>query len=134
MVWGFIIWLMPAALAAASWGAICYCMRSSVARLPHLKKIDSEGCRLLPFLSVVIPARNEETTVGPAMRSVLAQDYQDFEVIAINDRSEDRTGEILDGLASEDARLRVIHLKQLPPGWLGKNHALKVGAERAMGD
>ena len=68
------------------------------------------------------------------MRSLLALDYPRLEVIALNDRSTDATGAILDRIAAEDARLQVIHIAQLPEGWLGKNHALHVGAQRATGD
>jgi glycosyltransferase involved in cell wall biosynthesis len=64
---------------------------------------------------------------------VLSQDYPDFEVIAIDDRSTDRTGAILDREAAQNPALRVIHLQALPPGWLGKNHALQKGAEAASG-
>jgi glycosyltransferase involved in cell wall biosynthesis len=68
------------------------------------------------------------------MRSKLAIDYPDFEVIAIDDRSQDATGAILDRVAGEDPRLRVVHLTSLPEGWLGKSHAMHVGAGHASGD
>lgn len=85
-------------------------------------------------LSVLVPACNEEATVEKAMRSLLALDYPDVEVIAVDDRSADRTGAILDRLAEEYPRLKVIHVRHLPPGWLGKNHALQVAADQANGD
>jgi chlorobactene glucosyltransferase len=85
-------------------------------------------------VSIVIPARNEERDVEAAVRGHLSQDHPDFEVIVVDDRSTDRTGEILRRLASEDPRLRVIAGKEPPPGWLGKPHALHLGAQAATGD
>lgn len=88
----------------------------------------------LPRVSIVIPARNEERNVEEALRSVLALDYDNLEIDMVDDRSTDRTGEILDRMAAEDPRVRVVHVKELPPGWLGKNHALALGAAKATGD
>jgi glycosyltransferase involved in cell wall biosynthesis len=87
-----------------------------------------------PKVSIIIPACNEERNIREALQSVLHQDYVNFELIVINDRSIDRTGEILNSMAKADLRLRVVHLKELPPGWLGKNHALHFGAAQATGD
>lgn len=88
----------------------------------------------LPGVSILIPARNEERNVEEALRSVLALDYDDLEIDVIDDRSTDRTGEILDRMAAAEPRLRVVHVRDLPPGWLGKNHALWLGAEKATGE
>lgn len=87
-----------------------------------------------PKLSFIFSALNEADTIEPALRSVLALDYPGLEVIAINDRSTDATGEILDRIAREQPRLKVLHIRELPPGWLGKNHALHRGAMLASGD
>lgn len=88
----------------------------------------------LPRVSIVIPARNEERNVEEALRSVLALDYDDLEIDVADDRSTDRTGEILDRMAAANPRLRVVHIRELPPGWLGKNHALELGGRKATGD
>ncbi|MEO5930409.1 MAG: glycosyltransferase family 2 protein [Candidatus Kapaibacterium sp.] len=88
-----------------------------------------------PSISVIVPAMNEEETIEPAMRSLLMLDYPDIEIIAVNDRSTDRTGEILDRLATEHpGNLRVIHVTDLPAGWLGKCNALSVAARHARGE
>ena len=89
-----------------------------------------------PHLTVLVPACNEEDTIEATLRSLLASTGVRLQIIAINDRSTDRTGERIDAIAAEAAKsaphtLEVIHNKMLPEGWLGKPHALKLGAERA---
>ena len=88
----------------------------------------------LPKVSIIVPARNEERNIAEALKSLLALDYPDYELMVVNDRSTDRTGAILDELAVKHPRLNVVHLSELPPGWLGKNHAMHYGAQRAGGD
>src|SRR5947199_3074987 len=88
----------------------------------------------LPRVSIVIPARNEERNVEEALQSVLALDYGNLEIHVVDDRSTDSTGAILDRMAAANPRVRVIHIRELPPGWLGKNHALELGGRKATGD
>jgi len=87
----------------------------------------------LPRLSVVVPARDEGSTIGRALGSLLAQDYPDLEVIVVDDRSSDTTGDVLREIAAKDGRLMVLRVDELPAGWLGKNHAMWRGAARASG-
>lgn len=88
-----------------------------------------------PAVSVLLPARNEEGRVlAECVRSILAQDYEDFEVVAVNDRSTDATGRVLRSLAHGDARLRVIEGSEPPAGWLGKPYALRQALEAARGE
>lgn len=88
-----------------------------------------------PLVSVLVPARNEQHRVlEDCIRSVLAQDYGRFEVIAINDRSTDATGAILETFAKSDERLRVIDGRELPCGWLGKPYAMQQAFNQARGE
>lgn len=77
-----------------------------------------------PSVAIVFAGRNEEAGIEPALKSLLAIDYPRLTIHAVDDRSTDRTGEIMDRIARDDSRLRVTHVEELPPGWLGKNHAL----------
>ncbi len=94
---------------------------------------DVEALECWPSISVVVAARNEQANIQPAMESLLQFDYEDFEVIVVNDRSTDRTGAILAALAAEHTKLAVLNVDELPPKWLGKNHALWFGAQHARG-
>lgn len=87
-----------------------------------------------PTVSIIVAARNEERNIAEALRSLLALDYPDYQLIVVDDRSDDGTGAILDALAATNPRLKVIHLATLPAGWLGKNHALWLGAQQAGGE
>jgi len=90
-----------------------------------------------PRVSIIVPARNEEEHVGETVARLLGLDYENYEVIAVNDRSTDRTGEVMDGIASAsdaNGRLKVIHVDVLPSGWLGKTHAMWTAAKHATGE
>ena len=109
-----------------------------VRRVPVLRDVqkDREPLEEYPSVSVVVPARNEEDTVEDALRSILSRDYPGrLEIVAVDDRSTDRTGEVFARLASErPGRMRLIRVDNLPEGWLGKNHALYLGASEAVGE
>jgi chlorobactene glucosyltransferase len=88
----------------------------------------------LPSLSIVVPARDEERSIERCVRSLLAQRWLDLEVIVVDDRSTDATPQILERLAREDERLRVVHGTDLPDGWIGKPWALAQGVRLARGE
>jgi glycosyltransferase involved in cell wall biosynthesis len=90
-----------------------------------------------PRVSVIVAARNEQALIAESLRRLLQLDYPNYEVIAVNDRSTDCTGARMDesaGTPQSHGRLKVIHLADLPAGWLGKVHAMWTGANRATGE
>lgn len=90
-----------------------------------------------PKVSIIVAARNEEETLPAALQSLLKLDYPDFEVVLVDDDSRDRTGLIADEWARNPeaaGRLKVIHNRELPPGWSGKVHALNLAAQAATGE
>jgi chlorobactene glucosyltransferase len=87
----------------------------------------------LPYLSIVVPARNEARSIERCVRSLLAQCWVDFQLIVVDDCSTDETPAILARLAAEDGRLQVVAGKPLPEGWVGKPWALHQGTRAARG-
>jgi len=93
-------------------------------------------------LTVIVPACNEQAAIGATLRSLLASRGFALQVIAVNDRSTDRTGEVMEEIAIEFASsgsefqhtLEILHIAELPPGWLGKPHALALAAQKAKAD
>lgn len=127
-------WLWPALFAAASMAILFATGLRGALSLRRLHEVQPVPDAEAPPVSVVIAARDEERDVERALASVLAQRYGPLEVVVVDDRSADATGAILDRMAAADPRLRVVHVAELPPGWLGKNHALHVGAAGARGE
>ncbi len=121
-----------AALVLAIWAVQIFDFVAGTLRIPKLSKNSAEVSGQ-PRVSIIFAARNEEQRVGGALTAMLAQDYPDFEVIAVDDRSTDGTRDILQGFAG-DYRLKVVEIQSLPAGWLGKTHALYQGYRRATGE
>jgi len=80
-----------------------------------------------PAVSVMIAARNEAACIETCLTTMLRQDYPNFELVVCNDRSTDETGAIVERLAGQDGRLRLMNIDHLPDGWCGKNHAMQHG-------
>ena len=130
----FVLFALAAG-SAVGWTVIGLRLWRGSHRVPRLPDVAAEAPPAgWPAVSVIVPSRNEEGAVEAATRALLAQDYPSLEVVAIDDRSTDATGRLLDALAARDERLAVHHVTTLPPGWLGKNHAMAVGADVARGE
>lgn len=131
---GWLAWLAGA--AAAFWILDGLYLARGMRSVASLEGVEPAPDRACPPASVCVPARNEAADVEEAVRSMLALDYPALEVVVVDDRSTDETGDILDRMAGEPGRsgLEVIHVEELPDGWVGKNHALHRAAEVATGE
>lgn len=97
-------------------------------RSPRLEGPDA------PKVTAIIPARDEEATIGDCLNSVRAQTYQNLQIVVVDDRSRDATAAAARAAADRDPRVRVQTIKHLPAGWTGKTHALHQAAADAAGD
>ncbi|MBU0617570.1 MAG: glycosyltransferase family 2 protein [Planctomycetes bacterium] len=123
-----------AALGGLYWLLNALLVLRTIRRVPVLEQLRPSRPEHWPKLSLIIPACNEAGTIEPATRSRLNDGYPNLEIILIDDRSDDGTGEIIDRLAAADSRVHALHITELPEGWLGKVHALHRGVETATGD
>lgn len=159
--WAVLNWISGSILALAWFSRIV----EAFFGLPHIADISRPEWNRRPAtpngeprVSIIVPARNEEESIRATLVQLLALDYSNYEVIAVNDRSTDDTGRIMDEVASSCGadtlvrvpaaspppavadrsvraiRLRVIHVSELPSGWLGKTHAMWTAGLKATGD
>src|SRR5262245_51934252 len=139
-MWVTLLFSGVAVLCVGTTLSVLYHLRWA-RRLPPLESPVGRPASLNPHpnrgpvrCSVIIAARDEETRIEASVRHALAQSGVDIEVIVVDDRSTDRTGDILRRLEAEDGRVQVRRVDALPDGWLGKCHACHVGASAATGD
>lgn len=126
-----------AAIMAGIFGVWVYFlgyMTRSFRQSPKLESLDRASIRRFPQVSVILPARNEDRYIARCLDSLLGQDYPNFEIIAINDSSTDRTGEIMKAYASKDSRIIHIDASPKPEGWTGKNWACYQGYLHSRGE
>lgn len=135
-VWPVLQWILlihsvlAAALALLVTVLLAY-SDQSIKRLVDLPLPEGDA---LPSISLIAAAKDEERNIEQAVRSLVAIDYPQLQITLVNDRSRDRTGEILTRLSQEFPQLNVVTVTELPNGWLGKNHALQLGAEHSTGE
>jgi hypothetical protein len=127
------------ALAVAlcvGWALVLVHVFRTTAAFQRLPAILPDGDRPLPRVTAVIAARDEGQTIEPALRSLLAQEGVDLEVVVVDDMSSDDTADVVQRIVDEvgKKRLLLLPLKKLPPGWIAKNYALEIGQGRAHGD
>ncbi len=137
-----LIWLILAVPVGTVWlfahWALSYAARRRVILGPGSFDPPLAGhcsSRHWPKVSVLVAAKDEEANIESCITTLLDQDYPDYELIVIDDRSSDRTPAIIAGLAdgAED-KLRVLRVDELPPGWFGKHHAMHLGARAGSGE
>jgi glycosyltransferase involved in cell wall biosynthesis len=126
--------LALAGVAASFWVFHGLRVAYGALHLPFIKDFAPASDAECPRISLIFAARDEEEKLPVALASLATIDYPQLEIIAVNDRSQDSTGKILDEFARVHQRLSVVHVETLPAGWLGKTHALQKGYERSTGD
>ncbi len=136
-----IFWWVLGGTLAAVWLDRVQDAARGMKRVADITLPEWDRCpKPMPRVSIIVPARDEQEHVEAALASFAAQDYDNLEIIAVNDRSRDATGEIMERAVREaiagrpGLRLEVLHVRELPAGWLGKTHAMWSAAERATGD
>jgi glycosyltransferase involved in cell wall biosynthesis len=128
-------WIILFGLVASFW--VFYGLQGLVAifRFPSLDQFPPTASpESLPHISLIFAARDEQEKLPNAIKTLSIIEYPNLEMIAVDDRSTDKTSSILDDAARIDPRLRVIHVKELPSGWLGKPHALQNAYEASTGE
>ena len=120
-------------LGAVLWILLFIQLMVNRALARDLSRIDLQPVNNPPFVSIVVPARNEERSIRQAVSSFCTQDYPHFEVLVVDDSSTDATPKILAELQTRFSHLKVIDGRDPPAGWLGKPHALEIGRKEAKG-
>ncbi|MBI5147385.1 MAG: glycosyltransferase [Thaumarchaeota archaeon] len=118
---------------AGAWVFLIKSMLSSFRNTPYLDKFPQKDHKT-PKVSVILPARNEEGFIEKCLDSLLDQDYENYEIIAIDDSSTDSTGNIIRDYAMKDTRVIHVSAKPKPDGWMGKNWACMEGYAVATGE
>lgn len=122
------------ALLCLSWVGILPLSFRSGRRLPRLAEAGLPSVGRWPSVSVVLAVRDDARALYATCQSLLDLEYEGLEIILVDDRSRNDTAALIDQLAERDPRMRCVHLTSLPPGWLGRNHALHVGISQATGE
>ncbi len=131
-----LIWLICCGLVGLVWASRQFAVVRAVRQDRRLRPDSHPSLgEDAPRLTVLVAAKDEEDNIEACVDSLLAQDYPNLEIIAINDRSDDRTGDILDQIQRKHGdRMQAVHVRRLADGWFGKNHAMHTGMKYATGE
>lgn len=129
-----LFWVGLLGLVALLWVLLGIDLAIGVPRMPALADFAPLPDEQCPTVSVLFAARDEAEKMPGALETFLSLDYPHYELVAVNDRSEDATGDILEAAAHKDPRLRPVRVNSLPNGWLGKPHALQTAYENSTGE
>ena len=116
-----------------AWLSLLHSMYQSFTKTPFLDIFENKSTTT-PKVSVILPARNEEGFISKCLETLSLQDYKNFEVIAIDDSSEDRTGEIITKFAKDNSKIIHVSAREKPEKWMGKNWACMEGFKKATGE
>lgn len=129
-----IFWTIFLGIIAFFWVVEGIRAAIGIRKMPHLAKATPLADADCPWVSVIFAARDEEEKLPQALATMLALDYPNYEIVAVNDRSRDSTPQILEELAKHSDKLKVIHVDKLPAGWVGKPHALQHGYQHSTSE
>ena len=118
---------------SATWIALIKSMLKTFNESPFLDKFEKKEHEK-PKVSIILPARNEEKFIEKCLDSLIEQDYDDYEIIAINDSSNDSTGNIMKKYSEKFSKVIFVDAKPKPDGWMGKNWACMEGYKKASGN
>lgn len=137
-MWDYILFFFLE-LSLLFW--ISYVLRtmSNYRKLPNLSKVTSKiKSKNLPFVSVIVPARNEEKRIGQFLKTLQKQTYPHLEILIMDDYSTDKTAEIAKSIIDKDKRFKILSLKSIkeekPSGWVGKSYAIQQGSTNTRGE
>jgi glycosyltransferase involved in cell wall biosynthesis len=124
------VWVAQAWIVAAAWVWKAVEVSRGLPKVPNLLAAEWDRAAVAgPSLTVIVPALNEAGDIGACLRSLLVQEYTPLKILAVNDRSTDATGAVMDSIAAlHPDRIEVLHIESLPDGWLGKTHAMALAA------
>ena len=105
-----------------TWLSLTHSMYKSFTKTPYLDKFENTS-KELPKVSIILPARNEEKFIGKCLESFVQQDYTNYEIIAVDDSSGDKTWEIIEKYAKSSEKVVPVKADTKPDGWMGKNWA-----------
>lgn len=132
--WDSIAITLVLACGYLYWGYQLVTLLRVSRRVPLLERLPEETRGIWPRVSVIMTACNEEAALESALQVRLADDYPNLELVLVEDRSTDKTAEIAARLAASDVRMKLLHISELPPGWLGKLHAMQHGYRATTGE
>ncbi|ABX12491.1 glycosyltransferase [Nitrosopumilus maritimus] len=116
-----------------AWLFLIKSMVDSFRLTPYLDRFENTS-KGFPKVSIILPARNEEEFLGKCLDSLIDQDYKDYEIIVIDDSSEDSTGKIISEYAKKNSKVIHVSAREKPEGWMGKNWACMEGYRKATGE
>ncbi len=130
----YIFWTVLLGFVALLWVAEAVDLAIGVPSLASIDDVPPLANERCPSVSILFAARDEAEKLPHALQTLLSLDYPHYEVVAVDDRSVDATGAILNAAARRDARLKPVRADSLPQGWLGKPHALQQAYEHSTGE
>ena len=116
-----------------AWVFLIKTMVDSFRLTPYLDRFENKS-KANPKVSIILPARNEEEFIGKCLDSLIKQDYENYEIIVIDDSSEDSTGKIISEYAKKNSKIIPVSARPKPDGWMGKNWACMEGYKKATGE